>query len=233
MYKLHIGNKNYSSWSLRPWVLMTELDITFEEQMNHIEPVSNWEKFRHFSPNGLVPCLEDSKESNDLAVWDSLAIIEYLGEQYEDVWPSSNEARAWSRSASAEMHSGFSALRNQWSMNCGLRIKPNKITPELQKDLKRIEELWTEGLSRFGGPFLGGDKFTAVDAFYAPVIFRFRTFGHLMPNNISDYYELMLSLDSMQQWDTEAIKETWREEGHENEVLESGVVLKDYRLIEI
>ena len=229
MYKLHIGNKNYSSWSLRPWVLMTELSISFEEQMNPFDSGSNYEKFRHFSPNGLVPCLEQSTESNNFAVWDSLAIIEYLAEQHGSVWPISNEARAWSRSAAAEMHSGFSSLRNQWTMNCGLRIKPNDITPELQTELKRIEELWTEGLSRFGGPFLGGDKFTAVDAFYAPVIFRFRTFGHVMPKNISDYYELMLSLDSMQSWDAEAIKETWREEGHENEALGSGVVLKDYR----
>jgi glutathione S-transferase len=229
MYKLHIGNKNYSSWSLRPWLLMTELSIPFEERMNPFDSGSNYEKFRDFSPNGLVPCLQQQTQSNNFSIWDSLAIVEYLAEQYDNVWPTSEQARAWSRSATAEMHSGFRALRNQWTMNCGLRIKPNNITPELLTELKRIEELWTEGMSRFGGPFLGGDKFTAVDAFYAPVVFRFRTFGHFMPKNISDYYELILSLDSMQRWDAEAIKEIWREEGHEKEAVESGVILNDYR----
>jgi len=229
MYRLHIGNKNYSSWSLRPWVLMTELSIPFEEQMNPLDSGSNWEKFRQFSPNGLVPCLEQATESNNMIVWDSLAIIEYLAELEDDVWPRSKEARAWARSATAEMHSGFSSLRNQWAMNCGLRIKPHEISPALQKELNRIEELWSEGLSRFGGPFLGGDNFTAVDAFYAPVIFRLRTFGYTMPKIVADYYELMLSLDSMQRWDADAVQETWREQGHEKEALDTGEVLKDFR----
>ncbi|PCJ48504.1 MAG: glutathione S-transferase [Gammaproteobacteria bacterium] len=229
MYKLHIGNKNYSSWSFRPWLLMTELTIPFKEQMNPFAEDSNWDKFRSFSPTGLVPCLEDLTAENKLAIWDSLAIIEYLAEDYPNVWPAQKEARAWARSAAAEMHSGFSYIRNQWPMNCALRIEPFSISSCLQKELNRLEELWNEGLSRFSGPYLAGDKFTAVDAFYAPIIFRFRTFGYKLTGKPLEYYNLMHSIDSVQRWDSEAIVEPWREVSHELEFVETGKIIKDHR----
>ena len=116
--KLYIANKNYSSWSLRPWLLMTELGIDFEEILTPFE-VSNHANFSRFSPNAKVPCLHDG----GLVIWDSLAIIEYLAESHPQVWPKATAARAWARSASAEMHSGFSALRNQCSMSCGMVMR--------------------------------------------------------------------------------------------------------------
>ena len=230
MYTLHIGNKNYSSWSLRPWLLMTQLSIPFKEQMNPFDEGSSWDKFREFSPNGLVPCLIDkSDKTQQRIVWDSLAIAEYLAEEHSSVWPADKEARAWARCATAEMHSGFSALRNQCPMICALRIKPNEVSQALQGDLDRIDELWNEGLNRFSGPFLAGADFSVVDAFYAPVIFRLRTYNFKMSDNVSSYLELMLSLDSMIKWNDEAIAEKWRETSHEQEVQESGIIIEDFR----
>jgi hypothetical protein len=121
MYQLHIANKNYSSWSLRPWLLLSELGIPFEERLVTFAQGNgaSWQAFRAFSPNGKVPCLHDGER----VVWDSLAIAEYLADRHVDVWPSGPDARAWARCAAAEMHSGFAALRNQCGMNCGLRIR--------------------------------------------------------------------------------------------------------------
>ena len=138
MYTLHIANKNYSSWSLRPWALMKELNIPFKEKMSPFSAGSNWDEFRGFSPTGLVPCLVDGH----LQIWDSLAITEYLAEKHPEVWPEEIDARAWARCASAEMHSGFPALRDQCSMNCGMRVKLDSVSAELQKDISRIDELW-------------------------------------------------------------------------------------------
>src|ERR1700748_212059 len=118
MYTLHIANKNYSSWSLRSWVLMRELGIAFNERLTVFDGAGN-AAFRSFSPTGKVPCLTDG----DITVWDSLAIAEYLAERHPGVWPSAPAARAWARSAAAEMHSGFGELRNRCSMTCGLRVK--------------------------------------------------------------------------------------------------------------
>ena len=227
MYTLHIANKNYSSWSLRPWALMTELSIPFTEVISAFKEGSNWDEFRHFSPTGLVPCLIDG----DQVIWDSLGIAEYLFERHPDVWPMNASARAWARCASAEMHSGFSALRNQCPMNCGLRIKLTEVSPKLQKDIARIDELWNEGLSRFKGPFLAGNTFTAVDAFYAPVAFRVRTYGLHMSAASLNYVNLMLSTRSVLSWEEEALKESWREAAHERESLESGVLIEDLRKV--
>lgn len=226
MYILHIANKNYSSWSLRPWILMQELSIPFVEKQSVFNEGSSWTEFRQFSPNGLVPCLVDG----NINVWDSLAIVEYLAEANQGVWPESKEARAWARSASAEMHSGFSALRNQCTMNCGLRIKLKQIPESLQKDINRIDELWNEGLERFGGPFLAGKYFTAVDAFYAPVVFRIQTYGINMSEAATNYVSLMLSRKPMQDWNTNALTETWREPGHELEAQNAGEIINDFRL---
>ena len=141
MYTLHIANKNYSSWSLRPWVLLKELGIPFEEVLHRFAPDRDGRSFTTFSPSGKVPVLVDG----DVTVWDSLAIAEYVAEQHKGVWPEDREARAWARCAAAEMHSGYSHLRNICGMNVGIRVKLNEISPELHHDLVRLEELWEIG----------------------------------------------------------------------------------------
>lgn len=221
---LYIANKNYSSWSLRPWLLMTELAIPFDEKLIPFEE-SNHVNFKAFAPNAKVPCLHDG----GLVIWDSLAIIEYLAERNPGVWPSQPAARAWARSASAEMHSGFSALRNQCSMNCGLRLKLHAITDALQADLQRLDELWRDGLQRFGGPFLAGGEFSAVDAFYAPVAFRVQTYSLPLSAPALAYVARILALAGMQDWHRAALLEPWRETGHELEVLAGAELLQDLR----
>jgi glutathione S-transferase len=225
MYTLYIANKNYSSWSLRPWVLMKALGIPFEERLVVFREGSNWEPFRKFSPAGLVPCLHDPPA----VVWDSLAIAEYLAERHAGVWPADGGARAWARCAAAEMHSGFPVLRNICTMNCGLRIRLRDVSPALQRNLDRISELWTEGLDRYGGPYLAGAEFTAVDAFYAPVAFRIQTYGLDTGKAGSGYAGRLLALPSMQEWYAAALKETWREQAHEAEARDVGTVLQDLR----
>jgi len=225
MYALHIANKNYSSWSLRPWVLMQQLAIPFDENLSVFAAGSNWKEFRDFCPSGLVPCLLDGQR----VIWDSLAITEYLAEKHAGVWPDDTDARAWARCASAEMHSGFSALRNLCPMNCGIRVKLNTVPEALQHDINRLDELLGEGLVRFGGPFLAGDKFSAVDAFYAPVAFRIQTYGLKLSKPVAEYVNLMLSLNSMQRWMESALNEPWRDPGHEQEALDSGILLNDFR----
>ncbi len=227
MYKLIIGNKNYSSWSLRPWVLMQELGIKFDEELKPFIEGGSWSEFREFSPTGTVPILID--ESNDITVWDSLAIVEYLADNNYPVWPEDKVARAWARSVTAEMHSGFSALRNQCNMTVGQRVKLNAVSPELQKDIQRIDELWNEGLSRFGGKFLAGNQFTAADAFYAPVAYRARTFSLEMTESSHAYIDRLLALPTLQQWEAAALKEIWREPGHEKETTDAGIVIQDDR----
>lgn len=222
MYTLYITNKNYSSWSLRPWVLMQEKAIAFTEQLIPFPENSSWEIFRTFAPNGKVPCLHHE----DRIVWDSLAIVEYLAEQHDGIWPNDATARAWARSATAEMHSGFNAIRHQCGMSCGLRIELNQIDRQLQTDLARLNELWSEGLDRFGGPFLTGTEFTAVDAFFCPIAFRAQTYNLSLDRA---YIQQLLSLESMQKWSSAALQEPWREPEHEREVLAAGKVLIDLR----
>lgn len=222
---LYIGNKNYSSWSLRPWVLMRALAIPFEEKVEFFLEGTSWDKFRAFSPNGLVPCLHDG----DFVVWESLGIVEYLAERHAGVWPQDAEARAWARCATSEMHAGFSALRNECPMNCGLRIVLNSISPALQKNLKRLDELWSEGLNRFGGPYLAGEAFTAVDAFYAPVAFRVQTYNLKLGATAMAYVQRMLKLEEMQNWYEAALKEPWREEDHDRQAHNAGKLVADLR----
>lgn len=224
-YQLYIANKNYSSWSLRPWILMRELDIPFEEIIKPFSSEGNWNAFRRFSPSGKVPCLIHK----GVVVWDSLAITEYLAEQHPRVWPQDKIARAWARSACAEMHSGFNALRNLCPMNIGVRIQLNQKPETLLKDLNRLTELWEQGLVQFGGPFLAGDVFSAVDAFYAPVCFRIQTYGLTLPSQVQGYVERLLALPSMKSWQQAALSEAWIEEGHERESLENGVLIEDLR----
>jgi len=225
MYQLYIANKNYSSWSLRPWVLMRVLGIPFSESVEPFAPGSNFAAFRRFSPTGKVPCLVDGS----ISVWDSLAITEYLAERHPGVWPVDAIARAWARCAAAEMHSGFGTVRNLCPMNCGLRIRMHAATPALQSDFDRLSELWSEGLQRFGGPFLAGEQFTAVDAFFAPVALRVQTYAIPLAPPASAYATRLLSLPAMQQWYDAALAETWREPEHEKESAAAGVVLSDLR----
>lgn len=225
MFTLHIANKNYSSWSLRPWVLMRVLNIPFTEQLHPFNTDTNWDVYRTFSPSGKVPCLQDG----ELHIWDSLAIAEYLAETYPQVWPTDKTARAWARCASAEMHSGFQALRNYCSMSCGHRIQMHEISPALQKDIARIDELWNEGLRTFGGAFLAGNSFTAVDAFFAPVAFRVQTYGLPLSGTATEYLTRILTLPAMQDWYASGLAETWREPEHEQEILAAGKLLADLR----
>lgn len=227
MQTLYIANKNYSSWSLRPWVLMTELEIPFEEHLLTFGDKTAWAQFKEISASGLVPCLVDG----DQVIWDSLAITEYLAEQYPSVWPSNKSARAWARSASAEMHSGFPAIRQQCGMNCGLRVTLKSIDMKLADEIKRLESLWSDGLERFGGPFLAGDKFTAVDAFYSAVVFRIQTYGLELNETAQAYVQKMLALESMQQWYQAGILESWRDESHEQDIKLYGEITSDIRAV--
>lgn len=225
MYSLYIANKNYSSWSLRPWVLLRERGIEFEEKLVPFETGSSWKAFRRFSPSGKVPCLVDA----GVVVWDSLAIAEYAAERHPGVWPTDKEARAFARSAAAEMHSGFPTLREQCTMNCGIRVKLHRIDEPLSRDLARVNELWNEGIRRFGGPFLAGAEFTAADAFYAPVAFRIQTYSPPLDAAANAYAQHLLALPSMQDWYASALAETWRDAAHEAEVANWGTVTEDQR----
>jgi glutathione S-transferase len=221
MLKLHIANKNYSSWSLRPWVLLKQLEIPFEESL---VPFGS-QAFANFSPTGRVPCLIDGP----LTVWDSLAITEYLAETWPRVWPEDKVARAWARSASAEMHSGFQRIRDTCSMNCGIRVRLASEPAALLAEWQRIDTLWNEGLRRFGGPFLAGEQFCAVDAFFAPVAFRVQTYSPQLSAAAMAYAQTLLALPSMKAWYASALAETWRDEAHEAEARQAGAWLGDDR----
>lgn len=225
MYTLFIANKNYSSWSLRPWALLREREIPFREELVPFRGDSNRDLFRRFSPSGKVPCLVDGPAT----VWDSLAIAEYLAERHSGVWPADSGARAWARCAASEMHSGFAALREQCSMNCGIRVRRNSNPPELRQELARLEELWNDGLGRYGGPFLAGGSFTAVDAFFAPVAFRAQTYGLALEAQAASYVQRLLALPSLRAWYTEALCETWRDAAHEEHVAHAGTITEDLR----
>ncbi|MGA0734173.1 MAG: glutathione S-transferase family protein [Steroidobacteraceae bacterium] len=214
--KLYIANKNYSSWSLRPWVLMRELGIPFEE---HLEPFGEdphemQVRFGRFSPSAKVPCLHDG----ELRIWDSLAIVEHLAERHPTIWPSDPAARAYARSAAAEMHSSFNALRRHCSMTCGQRVVLRERPLDLQADLARLKAVWTMGLSSFGGPFLAGKTFCAVDAFYAPVAFRLQTYGISLDAPCDAYAATLRALPAMREWYAAALIEPWRERVHEESI---------------
>lgn len=224
MYVLITANRNYSSWSLRPWVLMHALGIAFEDQIEPFSNPINYDEFRSFSPTGQVPALLDEGRT----VYDSLGITLYLADRHKGVWPADPDARAWAQCAAAEMHSGFSALRNDCTMNVGVRVTPKPPSGALRLDVARIRELFAEGLSRFGGPWLAGEHFTAVDAFFAPVAFRIRTYG-LDVGAGQAWVDHMLAHPAMQDWERQALAESWREESHEAELMAAGAITADYR----
>ncbi|HVU50034.1 MAG TPA: glutathione S-transferase family protein [Polyangia bacterium] len=198
--KLIIANKNYSSWSLRPWLLLKQLRIPFEEEKLSFNDPSFKARVRAVSPRGLVPVLVDG----ELAVWDSLAIVEYLAEKFPDrgVWPAAREARARARSVCAEMHSCFQALRSRLAMNCELDLPMPVLDLETRRDVDRICELWAD-CAHFsdgdGGPFLFG-AFSAADAYFAPVVRRFLTYEIGLPEAARRYVATMDALPAMKEW---------------------------------
>ncbi|MFC0338035.1 glutathione S-transferase [Kushneria avicenniae] len=224
-YRLHIANKNYSSWSMRPWVLMRALDIAFEEVLTPFEYGMRQPSFDVFSPSGKVPCLVES----DLTVWDSLAICEYLAEAHPAVWHHEPVARAFARCAAAEMHSGFGALRDECSMNCRLVIALTTPSEALKRDLKRLESLWCFGLERFGGPWLAGDRFTAVDAFFAPVAVRLKNYQLDLNEQAMAYVDRLLSHPAVAEWVSTGIQEPWREASHEEDCIRDRRVVREHQ----
>jgi glutathione S-transferase len=225
VYELYIANKNYSSWSLRPWLLMRELGIEFAEHLTPFGDEPRWEAFRKISPSGKVPCLLDGKT----VVWDSLAITEYLAERHGEVWPRDPLARAFARCAAAEMHSGFTELRYRCSMSCGVRARLKESPPALARELARLDTLFGEGLARFGGPFLAGKHFSAADAFFAPVAFRAQSYGLELGAEASGYLARLLGLPGMKAWYAAGLAETFRDLPHEDEIAQIAIVTQDLR----
>jgi glutathione S-transferase len=196
---LVIGNKNYSSWSMRPWVLLTQAGIAFDEVKLRFHSAEWDTNIGRWSPSGLVPVLW----RDEVAVWDSLAIMESANEWFpeKDLWPADPAARAFARSAAAEMHSGFRNLRAKMPMNIRASHPGKGMTPEVAADILRIERLWGEARSRFGG---GGDflfgKFSAADAMFAPVVMRFATYGVACDRVAARYCEAMRSSAGVRAW---------------------------------
>lgn len=211
--RLAIGNKNYSSWSMRPWVLMKQLGIEFEEVMVRFDGFEADSEFKRaitkLNPAGRVPVLLDG----DLAIWDTLAIAEYLAESFPDkqLWPADKLARARARSVCAELHSGFTALRGHFPMNIeaslpevGARILSEQAP--VQADLDRLDSMWGELLAASGGPLLFGE-FTIADAFFAPVVMRLRSYGLPVSEPVQSYMDKVVSLEGVSEWIRDALAE--------------------------
>lgn len=208
---LVVGNKNYSSWSLRPWLAMKFLGIAFQELRIPLYGPGATEEIRRYSPTGKVPCLVDGA----VRIWDSLAILEYLAESHP-LWPQDSAARAMARSASAEMHSGFQELRQHMSMNVRRRLPGKGRTPGALADIARIIALWTECREKHGsgGEFLFG-AFSVADAMYAPVVLRFRTYEVELPEACRGYADAVLAIPAIGEWIAAAEAETERIEKFE------------------
>lgn len=205
---LVIGNKNYSSWSMRPWLALKACGIGFDEvSIPLYTGEADKQRILKFSRSGKVPVLVDG----DVTVWDSLAIIEYAAERFPDahLWPADRASRAHARSVSAEMHSGFAALRNECGMNLHRQIGPKPLSADARADIARIQESWAECRERYGklGPYLFG-AFSAADAMYAPVVHRFRTYAIEVSAEVQRYMDTMLALPAFQEWTRAALAET-------------------------
>lgn len=197
---IYIGNKNYASWSLRAWLPLKATGETFEEELIPLYQPSSRDTLLKYSPSGRVPALHHG----DTVVWDSLAICEYLAEIFPaaGLWPDDAAARAMARSASAEMHSGFQALRSQHPMNVRSSFPGRDVTPEAQADINRVMAIWRTARTRYGegnGDFLFG-RFTIADAMYAPVVSRFRTYRFDLEREAADYCETVTALPAMLEW---------------------------------
>ena len=206
--KLVIGNKNYSSWSMRPWLALRANNIPFEEVFISLYTgAADKERILNFSRAGKVPILVDG----DVAIWDSLAIIEYVAERFPErrLWPEHSAHRAHARAISAEMHSGFAALRNECGMNLHRPVRAIELSDEARANVARIEEIWAECRKRYGqsGPFLFG-SFGAADAMFAPVVHRFRTYAVAVSKETQAYMDTMMALPAFAEWTTAGLAET-------------------------
>ncbi len=210
MMQLVIGNKNYSSWSFRPWIAMTALAIPFEEILVPFgSPLGNpefKERLKAYTPAGLVPVLIDG----DTQVWETLAILEYLADKFPDkgLWPRDMKLRAQARTLSSEMHAGFGPLRGECPMNIRRPVRTRELSAAAQANVARIDTMWTDCRARHGGPFLFG-KFCAADAMYAPVVARLNTYGIKVGREALGYMEAMMALPAWGQWRAAALQETW------------------------
>ena len=206
---LIIGNKNYSSWSLRPWLLLAHFDVAFEERRLALDTADFYAEIPRWSPSGRVPALHH----DGLVVWDSLAICEYVNETFLDGrgWPTDPRARAQARSAAAEMHSGFAALREQLPMNCRRTPNTYRWDAEAQRDIDRVQALWRGLRAAYGngGDFLCGG-FGIVDAIFAPVAVRFRGYGVEMDADARAFVDATHALPAFARWQAEALAETER-----------------------
>jgi glutathione S-transferase len=211
---LILGNKNYSSWSLRPWIAMKVAGLSFDEIVIPLYEPGSREQILTYSPAGKVPVLLDGNH----AVWDSLAILEYLADKFPKagLWPADMRARSHARSIASEMHGGFQALRQNCTMNMWLPVKKRPQPDEVMADVRRIDELWTDCRTRFGkaGPFLFG-AFGAADAMYAPVVARFHNYGIDVGAASRAYMAAVTALPAWGQWRAAALQETWVLKGNE------------------
>jgi glutathione S-transferase len=206
--KLVIGNKNYSSWSMRPWLALRANDIGFEEVFIPLYTgEADKQRLLNFTHSGKVPVLIDG----DVTIWDSLAIVEYLAERFPEkrLWPENSAQRAHARSISAEMHSGFAALRSECGMNLHRQVGAIHLSAGARADIARIQEIWTECRRRFGesGSFLFG-AFGAADAMFAPVVHRFRTYAIAVSLDVRRYMDAMMELPAFQEWTRAGLAET-------------------------
>ncbi len=218
--KLLIGNRNYSTWSLRPWLVLRHFDLPFQDEVLMLSGDRWRETLAERSPTGKVPVLIDG----DLVVPETLAIIEYLADLFPEraIWPADRRDRALARAAASEMHAGFSALRTQAPMN--LRAShPGKVDLDsVRKDLHRVEQLWGDLLGRSGGPFLFGE-FTAADAMYAPLATRLRTYDLPISDTAAKYVEAIYALPAFQEWRALALKEPWIVDDDEIDVIQGRI----------
>jgi glutathione S-transferase len=205
-FTLVIGNKNYSSWSLRPWMLLRHLQLAFEEELIALSRADTGLRIAQHSPTGRVPVLKHGA----LTVWESIAIGEYLCELTGNGWPGDRGARSQARAVSAEMHAGFGALRAQWPMNARATGRRTPMTAELRADIERIDALWSTCREHFGahGPWLFGE-YSLADAMYAPVALRFRSYGATLSASAQAYLGTVLQDPPLQQWLAAAALEPW------------------------
>ena len=207
---LFIGNKVYSSWSLRPWIVMKAKGIAFQETLVQLRADDTPERIGKVSPSGKVPCLVDG----DVTVWESLAIMEYLAETFPDkgIWPKEPRARAHARAISSEMHAGFQALRNHCPMTITQRFKAKPLPADVQANVTRITAIWNEARTTFGanagGPFLYGE-FSAADGMYAPVVSRFHTYSIAVDPVSQAYSDAVRAHPAYKAWVSEAAAEPW------------------------
>jgi glutathione S-transferase len=207
-YKIYLGNKNYSSWSLRPWLVLNHVGVSYQEEVVPLYESDSKERVKRFSPTGKVPVLE----YGDLRIWESLAICEYLAETFHEkhLWPAEIDARAFARSVSNEMHAGFAALRQSLPMDIRGRRTPKAMNADVERDIARVKQIWRESRERFGsgGKLLFG-SFSIADAMFAPVVTRFTTYGIEVDATTKAYMDAVWALPAMQRWKEAAEKEPW------------------------